>query len=237
MKDESNSVIHFEANNNVVPAVYQEKTIADPNRIANDPVMLQTNEFQKLDGQGQILNQVLSQPTQWSNSSEMSQYPNLPINKFVPEINEFVGRFVALNKGEFGSTEAKFSLFPENLGHIGVKILAHEGQITAQIMTETPAAKQVLEGQLHQLRQALIEQGLVVQKLDIIQQPIPSANTNQADLSFSQGNSGFSREQRREDHGGKKQNSLEPLEVDNASPPSAYRGSVSKSTSNIDFSA
>lgn len=214
---------------------------ADPNSViqidANNNMGSQTYEG---DGRGPVLNQPLTQQNQWSNSNNLIQSPILSVNDFVPELNEFVGRFVKINKGEFGSTEAKFSLFPENLGHVGVKILTHDGQITAQIMTETPAAKQALEGQLHQLRQALIEQGLVVQKLDIIQQQASSANTHLTDLSFSQGNSGFSREQRRtnhEDRSGKKQNNMEQLEIDNSSLSTAYREAVSKTTSNIDFTA
>lgn len=68
-----------------------------------------------------------------------------------------------------GFSEAKLSLFPKNLGHIDVRISMHDGQLIAQFAADSLAAKQMLENQLPQLRQALQLQGLQVEKLEVTQ--------------------------------------------------------------------
>ncbi|MBP1961107.1 flagellar hook-length control protein FliK [Paenibacillus aceris] len=68
-----------------------------------------------------------------------------------------------------GFSEAKLSLFPKNLGHVDVRISMHDGQLIAQFAADSLAAKQMLENQLPQLRQALQLQGLQVEKLEVTQ--------------------------------------------------------------------
>lgn len=116
--------------------------------------------------------------------------PPLSLSDFVPEVNDFAGRFLKILNGQSGSTEAKFNLFPEHLGRLEVKIISLEGLVSVQIVTESAVAKESLEGQLQQLRLSLQTQGLQVQKLEIIQQPPVVLDSSQASLSFSQGGSG-----------------------------------------------
>jgi flagellar hook-length control protein FliK len=70
-----------------------------------------------------------------------------------------------------GISEAKLSLFPKNLGHVDVKITMREGNLIAQFATDTLAGKQMLESQLPQLRQSLQSQGLLVERLEVTQNP------------------------------------------------------------------
>ena len=51
------------------------------------------------------------------------------------------------------------------------------GQLTAQFMTDNPAARELLENQLSQLRTALSGQGLQVERLEVVQQPASSAGS------------------------------------------------------------
>ncbi|MEC0231565.1 flagellar hook-length control protein FliK [Paenibacillus alba] len=68
-----------------------------------------------------------------------------------------------------GFSEAKLSLFPKNLGQVDVRISMHDGQLIAQFAADSLAGKQMLESQLPSLRQALLIQGLQVEKLEVTQ--------------------------------------------------------------------
>jgi flagellar hook-length control protein FliK len=75
-----------------------------------------------------------------------------------------------------GFTEAKISLVPEHLGQVDIKLSMHNGQLTAQIVTETAAGREALEQQLGVLRSALQAQGIQVEKLEITQQSHTAAS-------------------------------------------------------------
>lgn len=79
-----------------------------------------------------------------------------------------------------GVHEARLILYPQSLGQVDVKITSHNGMITAQFHAETAAGKELLDNQLSQLRTALTQQGLQVDRLEVNQQPQQSA------LSFQQ---------------------------------------------------
>ncbi|QCJ42363.1 flagellar hook-length control protein FliK [Bacillus sp. S3] len=158
----------------------------------------------------------------------------------IREVSSWIGQHIRLTSVQEGTTEAKFSLTPEHLGHIEIKISSHQGQITAQIFTETSLAMESLEGQLHQLKQALQQLGLNIQKLEVIQQPFTSTDITQTNPTFSQGGFHSSQEQRSQSltrNGIKKQKDDEQMEIERETPAIPYRGSASKSSSNIDFTA
>ncbi|MZQ81587.1 hypothetical protein GQF01_05510 [Paenibacillus sp. 5J-6] len=94
--------------------------------------------------------------------------PTLNAANFAEEMTDHVLKNMKITLAD-GFSEAKLSLFPKNLGHIDVKISMHDGQLIAQFAAESAAAKQMLENQLPQLRQALITQGLQVEKLEVTQ--------------------------------------------------------------------
>lgn len=79
-----------------------------------------------------------------------------------------------------GVSEARLTLAPEHLGEVNVKLSIHNGQLTALFVTDTLSAKEALEQQLVQLRNALQSQGLEVDRLDVTQGQL------QAQLSFGQ---------------------------------------------------
>lgn len=94
--------------------------------------------------------------------------PTMNAANFAEEMTDHVLKNMKITLAD-GFSEAKLSLFPKNLGHIDVKISMHDGQLIAQFAAESAAAKQMLENQLPQLRQALITQGLQVEKLEVTQ--------------------------------------------------------------------
>lgn len=161
--------------------------------------------------------------------------PVLSIHDFVPEVSGWLAR-----QGQTTAKEVKFLLSPEHLGQLEVKLTTVDGQVSAQIITDTLQAKEILSGQLHQLKQALQQQGLILQKLEIIQQPAGIFHQAQPNQTFSQG--GFHSSP--EHHSGqsakndeKKPKENEQIELDMDTPLTSYRGPVQRMSSNIDFTA
>ena len=68
-----------------------------------------------------------------------------------------------------GFSEAKLSLFPKNLGHVDVKNFDARWTTVRTVRSGFLSRKQMLESQLPQLRQALLTQGLQVEKLEVTQ--------------------------------------------------------------------
>ncbi|MBW7473296.1 flagellar hook-length control protein FliK [Paenibacillus oenotherae] len=66
-----------------------------------------------------------------------------------------------------GISEARITLFPEQLGQVDVRISVQNGQLTAMFIADNSTAKDLLENQLGQLRSALQSHGLQVDKLEV----------------------------------------------------------------------
>jgi flagellar hook-length control protein FliK len=101
-------------------------------------------------------------------AAEKTPAPVLTAANFTVEMTTHVLKNMKITMSE-GFSEAKLSLFPKNLGHVDVKISMHDGQLFAQFAADSLAGKQMLESQLPQLRQALLTQGLQVEKLEVTQ--------------------------------------------------------------------
>ncbi|MEW8988034.1 MAG: flagellar hook-length control protein FliK, partial [Bacillus sp. (in: firmicutes)] len=157
--------------------------------------------------------------------------------------------FFKISKDQFGLSEAKFSLYPKHLGQLQIKIAAQKGQITAQIVADTQVAKEALEGQLSMLKQALQQQGLQVQKIEIIQHVPTAPEFNQGNnATFSQGGGNqqqYNQHHEQEPHSASKaaSNNTEndmghnPVERDNTMPSYTYGGTQVRTASRIDFTA
>lgn len=64
----------------------------------------------------------------------------------------------------------RVNIFPEHLGHLEILLTSINGKLAAQIMASTPMAKEALELQLNQLRTSLIQQGIEVEKIEVLEQ-------------------------------------------------------------------
>jgi flagellar hook-length control protein FliK len=78
-----------------------------------------------------------------------------------------------------GVNEAKLILYPQSLGQVDVTITSQNGVITAHFSAETANGKELLDNQLPQLRAALTQQGLQVDKLEVTQQQTQSFSFQQ----------------------------------------------------------
>ncbi|SFP07562.1 flagellar hook-length control protein FliK [Salibacterium halotolerans] len=89
--------------------------------------------------------------------------------EFVKQFQNLIGKS-SLQSFKNGNQQLTVKLVPENLGRLDVKIMQQNGQLTAQLMTTTSTAREMVESQLHQLRAAFQQQNIQVERIDISQQ-------------------------------------------------------------------
>lgn len=65
------------------------------------------------------------------------------------------------------STQTKISLNPKELGNVDIKLTMHDATVTASIVVENHAVKQVVEQNLDQLKDVLRQQGITVDKMQV----------------------------------------------------------------------
>ncbi|MED0674611.1 flagellar hook-length control protein FliK [Aneurinibacillus thermoaerophilus] len=114
-------------------------------------------------------------------SNRNAHVPLVPARFFANEMEVYIVKHMRLNQGT-GAMETTLRLFPENLGRVDVKITALNGAITAQFTAATSAGKEAIEQQLHQLRQALIQQGLQVEKIEVNHVSVTSSESDNRTL-------------------------------------------------------
>ncbi|MBD5089406.1 MAG: hypothetical protein HDT30_11465 [Clostridiales bacterium] len=93
------------------------------------------------------------------------------------------------------TTSMEVQLNPENLGKVNLTVVAKEGHITAQFVTESEIARQALEAQIQQLRENLGEQGLKVDEVEVSVSNFDFSHSNQANAEEQKQH--HSQEQRR----------------------------------------
>ncbi len=69
-----------------------------------------------------------------------------------------------------GQGEVRIQLKPEHLGNLEIKAENTSSGIIARIAAESSSVKQYLEGNIHVLQQSLQEQGLKVDRIDVVLQ-------------------------------------------------------------------
>lgn len=95
-----------------------------------------------------------------------------------------------------GLSEVRIMLQPEHLGHVDVKVSMQNGQIVAHFMADSAHGKELLESQLSQLRSVLQNQGLQVDRLEVVHYEPQNSGTFQDSRQQQQ-----SRESDRDDKG------------------------------------
>lgn len=58
-------------------------------------------------------------------------------------------------------------LYPEHLGSLRIELIQKDGAMIARILASTNMAKDMLDSQIHQLRQAFVQQNIQVDKVDV----------------------------------------------------------------------
>ena len=81
-------------------------------------------------------------------------------------LKQIVEKFVFSHKN--GQTAVKISLKPEFLGNLELKISTVDHQVMVKILTEVPLVKDVIDNNMHELKAALQNQGLELDKFDVL---------------------------------------------------------------------
>ena len=102
-----------------------------------------------------------------------------------------------------GSTRMLIKLYPEHLGQIRIELHETNGVLSARILASTALAKGMLDSQMHQLRNALAQQNLQIERIDVTQS-IQESSKNDREQAF---NEQFKREQ--EEQSNKKKSQTE----------------------------
>lgn len=90
-----------------------------------------------------------------------------------------------------GTNRLLIKLYPEHLGQVRIELLQTNGVMTARILASTALGKEMLDSQLHQLRQAFVQQNIQVERIDI-SQTLQDPTRNNREQSF---NNHFGRQQ------------------------------------------
>lgn len=91
--------------------------------------------------------------------------------EFIRQFQQLLGRS-SLQSFKNGTTELSIKLHPEHLGRLDIKIVHENGRLHARLITTTQLAKEMVESQLHQLRQAFVQQNIGIERIDVQQSPL-----------------------------------------------------------------
>ncbi|MBE3554245.1 MAG: flagellar hook-length control protein FliK [Thermicanus sp.] len=92
----------------------------------------------------------------------------LHANQFKEDLSRFLLSQVKMIRLPDGTSEAHLKLFPEQLGSLDVKIAMHNGIMQATFIVDTLQGKELLEQNLTHLRHQLVQQGIQVEKMEIL---------------------------------------------------------------------
>lgn len=110
----------------------------------------------------------------------------VPARYLASELSEMITERMQLSKNG-DETNIRIKLSPENLGQLDIRLTTSDGKVTAHIITATSGAKDMIESQLHQLRHTLIQQGIQLDKVEVVQQPQGSQQSFMQDSRQEQG--------------------------------------------------
>jgi flagellar hook-length control protein FliK len=137
------------------------KLVPIDNTLSNDSLLKENTVFTSVQNQFQSSNQLDSAAKRITNSL-------LNANQFDQDIVKFIESAVRVQDLGDGM-EAAFSLKPEQLGRVDVKVSIVEGTVTAEFLASTQSGKELLETHMQTLRLALETQGFQVDKIHILQ--------------------------------------------------------------------
>jgi flagellar hook-length control protein FliK len=106
----------------------------------------------------QIANRVQSVQITQQTQTAQAVNPADVINQIMSQIRVHTGEQV---------TEMRLTLRPESLGDIVLRVLTHNGIVTAQFIAESQRVREALESSFNQLRDALEEQGIRFSELSV----------------------------------------------------------------------
>lgn len=84
------------------------------------------------------------------------------------------------------TTSLELQLYPEHLGRIQINVVSKDGVMTASIVAETEAAKQAIEGGLLNLKEAMQQQELKVEAIEVMVSTMGFEKGDEQQQSFNE---------------------------------------------------
>lgn len=98
-------------------------------------------------------------------SSHINTTPVAMDNFQQDNFHQLVERAMFTVRGE--QSEARIALKPDHLGHVQMKIVTENNLVSVKIITETPAARDLIDANANQLKAELQHQGLNVENIQV----------------------------------------------------------------------
>lgn len=176
-KNPSNSNQNLNSNNMTQNTQDQlVKLSLESTSTANTPVSTDFSNITADSGTGQIDFSRTHNTTQMQMQPQTSTYKELSSNEILSQIHNKLSSF----KGE-DTTKISIILQPENLGKINVELINSREGMTAQLTTNNPQVKEILDKSLDGLKDTLSNQGVNVNNVTVKVEE----TQKQSDASFS----------------------------------------------------
>lgn len=91
----------------------------------------------------------------------------VPKGEALPMREAMKAPFVEAAKHPGKPAELRLELAPEHLGRMEIRVMAHEGTVSAQIRVDHAGTRDLLQVQLAELRTSLADQGIKIDKLEV----------------------------------------------------------------------
>jgi flagellar hook-length control protein FliK len=150
-----------------------------PGVLAESPVNPQGQGQQEQGGSGSAFRRQTSQTSeQQSTLAQMLNQPvqrffvNQPVNgsspgAFAADMPEIVLQSFRSFENADGAQEMVIQLTPEALGRLTVKLVSQDGLLAIRILAQSPMTQRVLESGIASLKQALDQQGIRYQRIEV----------------------------------------------------------------------
>ncbi|WP_231893451.1 flagellar hook-length control protein FliK [Rossellomorea aquimaris] len=144
-----------------------QRQISTPSSVQSHPNE-ETIKDQKVTGnvQGNTFHFTLPKTEQFSISLQSSSR-SIQYEQFVKEFQNVLSKSQMVSQPNMSKLLIK--LYPERLGSLRIELLQQNGVMTAKILASSTTAKELLDSQLHALKQAFSSQNLQVEKIEISQ--------------------------------------------------------------------
>ncbi|WP_025785045.1 flagellar hook-length control protein FliK [Sporosarcina sp. D27] len=147
-----------------------------------------SNEGESEQNQSQLLQNTSVQPIVSRNVFSLETPEARPTSQSEALLAKLQGLFKQTNFGQQGGTNRLLvKLNPEQLGQIRIELIQINGVMTARILASTALGKEMLDSQLHQLRQSFNQQNIQVDRIDVTQAvQDPSRNDRSQNFNHQQ---------------------------------------------------
>ncbi|OEF98610.1 flagellar hook-length control protein FliK [Desulfuribacillus alkaliarsenatis] len=184
-------------NTGEVKANIQQPVTEERNSINHQHQWQQTGkELQSRDTIAVANSQNASQEATKNSSSNEVRLNYTNPNELQKQIQELVVKQAKYVKKPNGQQSLIVNLQPANLGSIKIVVAANQGQLTASIITDTVMTKELIESTINNLRVALANTGIQLDRMEIQQQN----QSNQSVAQSAGAQSHLQQQKRNQDH-------------------------------------